>query len=195
LALTVSTVRCQADVIPQFLDPSGNPCGVDIECYAFPETLANNGGSGAVSLAIVNTGPFQIRVTNIELFYSHFGFDVANDAIGQPYLPNLGCETIMNPGIANACITQVSFAILDNDPFDQIDPSPDAGLWHIEAFIDWVSGDDVSGVGSGQSVVVGVYDPVTPLPAALPLFASGLGIIGLIAKRRKRRNIAALAST
>jgi hypothetical protein len=28
----------------------------------------------------------------------------------------------------------------------------------------------------------------TPLPAALPLFASGLGVIGFLAKRRKRKN-------
>jgi hypothetical protein len=31
----------------------------------------------------------------------------------------------------------------------------------------------------------------TPLPAALPLFASGLGAIGLLARRRKRKNAAA----
>jgi len=32
---------------------------------------------------------------------------------------------------------------------------------------------------------------VTPLPAALPLFAAGLGMIGLIAKRKKRKNAVA----
>jgi len=34
---------------------------------------------------------------------------------------------------------------------------------------------------------------VTPLPAALPLFATGLGVIGLLARRRKRK-AAALAA-
>ena len=35
----------------------------------------------------------------------------------------------------------------------------------------------------------------TPLPAALPLFASGLGGLGLIGWRRKRKKAAALAAT
>jgi hypothetical protein len=34
----------------------------------------------------------------------------------------------------------------------------------------------------------------TPLPAALPLFASGLGALGLLGWRRKRKNAAALAA-
>jgi hypothetical protein len=35
----------------------------------------------------------------------------------------------------------------------------------------------------------------TPLPATLPLFATGLGAMGLLGWRRKRRNAAALAAT
>jgi hypothetical protein len=35
---------------------------------------------------------------------------------------------------------------------------------------------------------------VTPLPAALPLFATGLGALGLLGWRRKRKNIAAIAN-
>ena len=34
--------------------------------------------------------------------------------------------------------------------------------------------------------------PATPLPAALPLFGSGLGIFGLVARRRRRRRSAAV---
>jgi hypothetical protein len=34
----------------------------------------------------------------------------------------------------------------------------------------------------------------TPLPAALPLFASGLGVMGFLAKRRKRKSAAAIAA-
>jgi hypothetical protein len=34
----------------------------------------------------------------------------------------------------------------------------------------------------------------TPLPATLPLFAGGLGAMGLLGRRRKRKNAAALAA-
>jgi len=37
-----------------------------------------------------------------------------------------------------------------------------------------------------------VFDNTTPLPAALPLFATGLGALGLLGWRRKRKNAAAL---
>jgi len=36
----------------------------------------------------------------------------------------------------------------------------------------------------------GEFTPVTPLPAALPLFATGLGAMGLFGWRRKRRALA-----
>src|SRR5262249_20094177 len=35
------------------------------------------------------------------------------------------------------------------------------------------------------------FDAATPLPAALPLFATGLGVMGLLGWRRKRRTAAA----
>jgi hypothetical protein len=37
-------------------------------------------------------------------------------------------------------------------------------------------------------------DATTPLPAALPLFAGGLGVIGVFARRRKRKTSAAFAT-
>jgi len=49
---------------------------------------------------------------------------------------------------------------------------------------------------AGNRVVTGgslVPLAATPIPAALPLFAGGLGLIGLLARRRKRLAVAALA--
>jgi hypothetical protein len=39
-----------------------------------------------------------------------------------------------------------------------------------------------------------VFATTTPLPAALPLFATGLGALGLLGWRSKRKNTAALAA-
>jgi hypothetical protein len=39
-----------------------------------------------------------------------------------------------------------------------------------------------------------IFATTTPLPAALPLFATGLGVMGLLGWRRKRKNAAALAA-
>lgn len=42
-------------------------------------------------------------------------------------------------------------------------------------------------------IQIGGLDP-TPLPAALPLFAAGLGVLGLLGWRRKPKNAAAIAA-
>jgi hypothetical protein len=54
----------------------------------------------------------------------------------------------------------------------------------------------LTGSGFTRDVASGSIDPqisATPLPAALPLFAGGLGMIGFVARRRKR-NGSALAA-
>jgi len=48
-----------------------------------------------------------------------------------------------------------------------------------------------------ESLTVGVpfeFASATPLPAALPLFATGLGVLGLLGWSRKRKNAAAFAT-
>ncbi len=55
----------------------------------------------------------------------------------------------------------------------------------------------IAGGSAGFSVVSGAegtdIGTTTPLPGALPLFASGLGIVGLLVSRRKRRKVASIA--
>jgi hypothetical protein len=48
------------------------------------------------------------------------------------------------------------------------------------------------GVSTGTVTVTGVS--ATPIPAALPLFAAGLGVMGFLTKRRKRKSGAAIAA-
>jgi len=64
------------------------------------------------------------------------------------------------------------------------------GLFQI-----YVPGNIQTAVFSGDLVIASVPVPsATPLPAALPLFATGLGVMGWLAKRRKRTNAATLAA-
>jgi hypothetical protein len=53
-----------------------------------------------------------------------------------------------------------------------------------------------AGIGStiGGTVSMQPAPAVTPIPATLPLFATGLAALGLLAWSRKRRNVASLAA-
>jgi hypothetical protein len=78
-----------------------------------------------------------------------------------------------------------------------LDGSP--GLDHLSAIFGYNLGHDC-GQGTGNNCELGgaplsggVEIESTPLPAALPLFATGLGAMGLFGWRRKRKNVAAVA--
>jgi hypothetical protein len=64
----------------------------------------------------------------------------------------------------------------------------------------WPSDSSSAGLSCGyctvdlQTVITYTGVSATPLPAALPLFAGGLGVIGLLARRRKRKGAAYIAA-
>ncbi len=78
---------------------------------------------------------------------------------------------------------------------DQADTSCNASAANAMALIDLIYGVP-NGASSIQLAWAGSYAYVapTPLPAALPLFATGLGVMGLFGWRRKRKNNAAIAA-
>ena len=47
---------------------------------------------------------------------------------------------------------------------------------------------------AGNVLIRDISMSATPVPAALPLFAGGLGVIGMFARRRKQKNAAAIAA-
>lgn len=51
-------------------------------------------------------------------------------------------------------------------------------------------------VSQGESQLASVQETInaTPIPAALPLFATGLGVMGFFARRKKRKQTAAIAA-
>jgi hypothetical protein len=78
-------------------------------------------------------------------------------------------------GIANSCIPHDCFS----------------STWLL--LFQVLSGEPVSSTGLSINSVRAEQDYV-PLPAAIPLFASGLGALGLLGWRRKRKNTAAIAA-
>jgi hypothetical protein len=68
---------------------------------------------------------------------------------------------------------------------------------HFEYFTDCTlvgSGNTCGDGWSGSVTVKYTYDATTPVPAALPLFATGIGGLGLLGWRRKRKGTAAIAA-
>ncbi len=61
----------------------------------------------------------------------------------------------------------------------------------------YVPSDNISGAilltPESCDTIASVCVSATPLPAALPLFATGIGMVGLLGWRRKRKNAAAIA--
>jgi hypothetical protein len=65
----------------------------------------------------------------------------------------------------------------------------------VENYITWDEVDPTTYTLSPTGpLVIGTDETTTPLPPALPLFAAGLGVMGLLARRRKRKDVAALAA-
>jgi hypothetical protein len=61
---------------------------------------------------------------------------------------------------------------------------------NFDGITSWTLTDQTSGTVTLMDDITLNGGTATPLPAALPLFAGGLGVIGLLARRRKRKAIA-----
>jgi uncharacterized protein (TIGR03118 family) len=76
------------------------------------------------------------------------------------------------------------------------DGNSPGGLWALE-FGNMTAGPNTlfftDGINSEADGLLGAIDAATPLPAALPLFATGLGAFGLLGWRRKRKSRAKVA--
>jgi hypothetical protein len=96
---------------------------------------------------------------------------------GSPFIPVVFFDTPLSGGLSNS----------QNDVI---------GSTTLTGIVTLLTGVDYFFFASveAQSSATELGTSATPLPAALPLFATGLGALGLLGWRRKRKNAAALAA-
>jgi hypothetical protein len=139
-----------------------------------PTPSQTTGGDGPVTgeevqFSVTFTLPFS-------LLADHYFFVPQADVTGGDFLWLSAPKPIVPPGT----------------PF-----APDLQAWARDASLDpdWLRiGTDIVGTGSYNFAFSLDGRNVTPLPAALPLFATGLGALGLLGWRRKRKNAALAAA-
>jgi hypothetical protein len=103
-----------------------------------------------------------------------------------------GCD---GAGAGFACFHRTSLALTADMVFDITftGGTTDFSLPHLKVWFETTSGGDKVGSLLSDAVGNGTPIPSVPLPAALPLFASGLGALGLLGWRRKRKAAAIAA--
>ena len=105
-----------------------------------------------------------------------------------------------NPNAGGSGVASIIFSFVTNPSASTWVLSNDAtSAWFLFAFNDGggpdADFDDLVGVArvycAGPNGAACASIPQTPLPAALPLFAGGLGALGWLASRRNRKNLEA----
>ena len=141
-------------------------------------TLSVPGADFTVALGINNAG----QVTGY--------FNVNNNSNPQGFLYSGGAYDILNaPGATYTYpsgINNIGNIVGDTN----LGPFLYSG-GHYKIFAGNGTNTEAFGVNDADQIV-GRIDNATPLPASLPLFATGLGALGLFGWQRKRTNVAAI---
>jgi hypothetical protein len=176
LALTVGSANANSVDVSYAVSGSPGNWLVDV-------TFTNNLGYLGPNYEIYFLG---IQLPSTDIVNSPSPFASANN----PWGPLPSGTTYNNNWCVDACINRTfGLGILPGQTvsgFEALDTdlsAPTSIQWFAYAFNDG---------GPGNPGFEGIAG--TPLPAALPLFATGLGALGLLGWRRKRKNVAAITA-
>jgi hypothetical protein len=141
--------------------------------------LANWDGTAAVGPALVESGEFALQASSVESFYTLGGI-FTHLTVGKSYVAYFTVAGVSNPiGAALFGQSSQNGGLSGGDTFaDGGDPLTSAVFW-----------DQPVGEFNGNFIFDASFStPVTtPVPAALPLFATALGGVGFLGWRRKQR--------
>jgi hypothetical protein len=167
-------------------------------------------GPDALAVPLVISGNGSLFSTPTSVAYSQLILAVNYATIGyvnttSGVATNLGGSGILtgfNPGSGDFAITKTLPVAANFDIFVHmyvVASVQGNAIQSSSAFLDPMFFIDPNFAGAGNysietSFGIGNGPVVTPLPAALPLFATGLGALGLLGWRRKRKNAAAIAA-
>ena len=190
LLAAVCTQACRADLIVGNANPA-------------EQTVFEQSAFGSVTFTVINTGHNPIVTTTyLERASPRFGpndsGDITYDAVqtfvnrGESCVFASGERTLLvNMILAStqSCEVDVRFAILDHDPFDELNPVVDYADW---AILLQVSAKDLfTGIRVndeiGHAYVRVEDDPELPEPGTATLVSSGFLLVSLLYKRRKSR--------
>ena len=155
--------------------PTGTSGGLALWDIVFSVNLQAGSGNGGLVLSGINP---LLTVTDLTTPGS-FSFN----PLGIP--DNAGWNGSKNTAILNLT-TDYGFQNAENPSF-AVGFNPYANDTYVVTLSAGTAAGDTTSLGSVSEQI-----NATPLPAALPLFAGGLGLMGLLARRRKRK-AAALA--
>jgi len=145
-------------------------------------TITTDGNFGVLTAANIVAWDLTITAPTVPAFFLPFTLTNANSTVSS-----------FGSGLTATPVALLfNYDVQANLMFSTETPAFSQGFVHYvtgffgvllcpaPAQCDWQDTDSRSGIG-----IVGV---VTPLPAALPLFVTGLGALGLLGWRRKRKN-------
>lgn len=170
-----------------YAGPGGTCIGVcALWNFEFSVNLGNSGsnlGNVSTSLSILNVGNGQtITFDPFNLLADNSAFDGSNTRNG-----NTSGQQAINTDVGFQNSENLAFFGALNPSF-AFDPTAD------DTYIITLAMTEPTGfsLSVDETIIAGAGVAQTPLPATLPLFASGLGGLGLLSWRRKRK--AALAA-